>query len=214
MWRQLIIPLLRRRQMSWLLREQLNHLLVMLVSIPVCLLFLSILMASSTYLTLSSLIIFCIYLLLRCILSDISCSLFNMVIMHSPLISRMLIYIFLFLCIIVIFSDLFGTICYISGRLYLLGLPQLIGFSQSLLNLSCSFAITGVSILLSIWMTPWSWFTLSRQVRGHAHFCVPYWFALDCILIFPSHTFSSVRLLWFFRVILGYCPCVSIFASW
>ena len=32
----------------------------------------------------------------------------------------------------------------------------------------------GFSILLSIWVTSWSWFVLSRQVRGLAHFCVPY----------------------------------------
>ena len=35
-------------------------------------------------------------------------------------------------------------------------------------NLFCSFAIANVCILLSIWMTSWSLFALSRQVRGHA----------------------------------------------
>ena len=38
-------------------------------------------------------------------------------------------------------------------------------------------------------MTSLSWFALSRQVRGLAHFCVPDWFALDYILIFPSLNF-------------------------
>ena len=70
----------------------------------VCLLFLSILVASCPFLTLSSVITTCIYLLLRCLLSDMSNSLFSMVIMLSPLISRMLIYIFLLLSIIVIFT--------------------------------------------------------------------------------------------------------------
>ena len=47
---QLIIPLFRRL-MSFLLREQLNHLLVVLVSILACLWFLSTLGASDLYLT-------------------------------------------------------------------------------------------------------------------------------------------------------------------
>ena len=40
----------------------------------------------------------------------------------------------------------------------------------SLTNLYCSFAVTMVCILLSIWMTSWSLFTLSGWVRGHACF--------------------------------------------
>ena len=50
-WLQLIIPLFRRRLMSFLLREQLNPLLVVLVSILVCLWFLSVLGTSGPYLT-------------------------------------------------------------------------------------------------------------------------------------------------------------------
>ena len=42
-------------------------------------------------------------------------------------------------------------------------------------------------------MTSWSWFALTGQVRGLTHFCVPYWFTLDCILVFPSLTFTSLR---------------------
>ena len=121
-----------------------NHLLVMLISILVCLLFLSVLVVSGPYLTLSSLIIICTSLLLRCLLSDMSGSLFSDVIMLSPLIFRMLIYIFLLLSIIVISYNLFGAICHISGRFYLLGWPQ------PSLKLSCSFAIARVSVLLSI----------------------------------------------------------------
>ena len=49
-----------------------------------------------------------------------------------------------------------------------------LGFHSPSLNLFCSFAITRVSILLSVWMTSWSWFILSRQVRGLVCFCVPY----------------------------------------
>ena len=120
----------------------------MIVSIPVCLLFLSILVVSGPYLTLSCLIVICISLLFRCLLSDMSGNLFSVVILLSPLISRMLIYIFLLLSVIVIFYDLFGTLCHICGRFYLLGLLQPLGFSQPSLNLSCSLAITRVSILL------------------------------------------------------------------
>ena len=70
-WLQLIIPLFSRRLMSFLLREQLAPLLVVLVSILVCLWFLSILGASDPYLTWSILIVICIYLLLRCLLLTI-----------------------------------------------------------------------------------------------------------------------------------------------
>ena len=52
-----------------------------------------------------------------------SSSLFSMVIMLFPLIYRMLISIFLLLCSIIVISyDLVGTMCIISGRLYLFGL--------------------------------------------------------------------------------------------
>ena len=50
-WLQVIIPLFRMRLMSFLLRQQLNHLLVVLVHGQVCLWFLSILGASDPYLT-------------------------------------------------------------------------------------------------------------------------------------------------------------------
>ena len=92
--------------------------------VPTC-----ILVASGPYLTSSILIVICIYLLLRCQLSDMFGRLFSMVIMLSPLIYRMLIYIFLLLSIIVISYDLFGTMCLINGRFYLLGWPQPLRFS-------------------------------------------------------------------------------------
>ena len=59
-------------------------------------------------------------------------NLFNVVIMLSPLISRMPIYIFLLLRIIIIFYYLFGKIHHISGKFYLLGWPQSLGFFTSL----------------------------------------------------------------------------------
>ena len=67
---------------------------------------LSVLVASGPYLTLSSLIVICIYLLLRFLLSDMPGSLFNMVTMLSALIF-MLIYMFLLLSS----SIIFFTIC-------------------------------------------------------------------------------------------------------
>ena len=137
-------------------------------SFPVCLLFLNILVSSGPYLTLISLIIICIYLPLRCLLSDMSSSLFSVVIMLFPLISRMPIYIFLLLSIMINFYDLFGRIH--QWKVLPFGRATGLGFSQPSLNLSCSFTITRVSILLSFWMTSYSWFTLSGQVRGLAHF--------------------------------------------
>ena len=115
-WLQLIIQLFRKSGMSCLLREQLNHILVVLVSILACLSFLSVLVASNPYLTSSILIVICIYLVLRCQLLDMFGSLFSMVIMLSPLIYRMLIYIFLLLSIIIISYVLDGTMCLIKGR--------------------------------------------------------------------------------------------------
>ena len=115
---------------------------------------------------------FCICLLLRCLLSDMSSNLFSMVIMLSPLISRMLLYIFLLLSFISIFYVLFGTMCHISGKFCPFGLPQPLGFSQPSLNLSCSFAITRVFKLLPIWMISWSWSSLKwAGKRAHLFLC-------------------------------------------
>ena len=77
-------------------------------------------------------------------------NLFNEVIMLSPLISRMLLYIFLFSIIIVAFSDLFGKIHHISGKFYLLGWPQPLRFSLSSLDPFCSFVNTKVFLLVFI----------------------------------------------------------------
>ena len=104
---------------------------------------------SGPYLTLSGLISICTSLLLRFLLLDMYGNVFNMVIMLSPLISRMLIYIFLLLSII-IFYNLFGKICHISGMFDLLDWPQPPRVSLQSLHLSCSFANAMVPILLSI----------------------------------------------------------------
>ena len=117
------------------------------------------------------------------------------------IIFRMLIYMFPLLSIITGFYILFGVMCLISGGFYLLDLPQPLGFSHPSLNLFCSFAITKVCILSSIWMISWSLFALSRQVKGHICFCVPCWSVLVYISIFPSWTFTSLSLLPF----LGLC---------
>ena len=135
--------------MSSFLREPQKHLLVGLVSVPVCLMFLHGLVVSSPYLTLSSLILINTSLLLRCLQSDMYGNVFHMVILLSALISKMLIYIFLLLNIIS-FYDLFDKICHISGMFYLSDWPQLVGFSLPSLKLSCSFANTRNSILLSL----------------------------------------------------------------
>ena len=80
-------------------------------------------------------------------------SLSNVVIMPFPLIYRMLIYIFPLLSIIIISYILFGIMCLIIGRFYLLGLLQPLGFLHPSPNLFCPFAIARVCILLPIWMT-------------------------------------------------------------
>ena len=109
------------------------------------------------------------------------------------------------------FYDLFGMICHISVRFYLLDWPQPLGFSQSSLNLSCSFAITRFSILLFIWMTSWSWFTL----RGLTHFCVLYWFASGCILNFPSLTIALHKIFvsWGYVGVLSICQYLCLLIS-
>ena len=134
-------------------------------------------------------------------------SLSAMVIMPFPLIYRMLIYMFPLLSIIIISYVLFGIMCLISGRFYLLGLPQPLGFLHSSPNLFRSFAVTKVCILVSICMTSWSSFALRGWVRGHASFCVPYWSILVYISIFPSLTFASLRplLSWGYVGILSAC---------
>ena len=136
-------------------------------------------------------------------------NLFSMRIILSPLISRMLIYIFLLLSVI----DFYFLGCNMpyQWRVLPFGLATASRVLQLSLKLPCSFTIVIVSILLPIWMISWSWFTLSGQVRGLTHFCVLYWFALDYILIFPILTFASQDF-WFFRVMFWILSIWHIFA--
>ena len=124
-------------------------------------------------------------------------SLSSRVVLLFPMIYRILIYMFPLLSIIIIFYVLFGIMCLISGRFYPLSLPQPLGFLHPLQNLFCSFAIARACILLSIWMTSWSLFALSGQVRGHTCFCVPCWSILVYTSVFPSQTFASLSPLLF-----------------
>ena len=121
-----------------------EHLLLVLISIPVSLLFPSHTGGLWPILNLKQFICYKQSLLLRYILPDMHSNLFDVVIMLSPWISRMLINIFLLLSIITLFYNLFGKICQISGMFYFLGWPQPFGFSWTPLNLYCSFAIIKV----------------------------------------------------------------------
>ena len=69
-----------------------------------------------------------------------------MVIMLFPLIYRMLIYIFILLSIIIVSYILLHIMCFISGRLYLLGWPQPLAFLWPSPNLFCSFATAWVLV--------------------------------------------------------------------
>ena len=86
--------------------------------------FLSIWVVYGLFSVFSNLITTCKHLLFRCLLLNSYGSLFHRVIMHSPLILRMLTSTFLLSHIIVTFCDLFNRINLTSGRLCCLGLLQ------------------------------------------------------------------------------------------
>ena len=65
---------------------------------------------------------------LRCQLLNMYGSLSSRVILPFPLMYRMLLYMFPLLSIIIVSYILFGIMCLISGRFYLFGLPQPLGF--------------------------------------------------------------------------------------
>ena len=81
-----------------------------------------------------------------------------------------------------------------------------LGFSQSSLNLSCSFAIVIVSLLLSIQMISSSWFTLSQQARGHIHFV----FLTGSPGLHINFSKSDLHLTQTFVSFLGYVGILSI----
>ena len=94
------------------------------------------------------------------------------------------------------FYYLFGTTYLISGRFYLLGCPQPLGFSQPSLNLFCSFAIAKVSILSSIWMTSLCW----AGKRAHSFLCL----LLVCLVLHINFSTSDLCLTQTF-CFLGLC---------
>ena len=154
------------------------------------------------------------YLLLRCQLSDMSGSLFSVVIVLSPLIYRMLIYIFLLLSIIIIISyNLFGTICLISGRFYPLGWPQPIRVFTALTKpilFLCHHKGFHIVIYLDDMLVPVHFQWAGKRAPLIFLFLIS--LGLDYILMFPSLTFASLDFL-FLRIKLGYCLHVSIFTS-
>ena len=135
-WRLLwfIILLSRRKCRSFQPRGQLNHQMVVLVCIPMCLWSLSIWLVYVIFLILSDLISTLTCLLLGCLLLNRFGNLFNRVIMLSSLILRMLAYMFLLSSIIKFFCDLFARINHISVILCNLGLLQHLGYLLPLLN--------------------------------------------------------------------------------
>ena len=139
----------------------------------------------------------------------------SMMIMLFPLISRVLIYMFPLLSIIIVFYILFGIMFLISGRFYLLGWPQPLGFFHPSPNLFCSYAITRVCMLLSVWVRSWSSFALRGKVRGHACFFVPCWSVWVYISIIPSLTFASLRsfVSWGYVGILSTCQYLCLLIS-
>ena len=99
-------------------------------------------------------------------------SLSSMVIMPFSLIYWMLIYMFPFLSIIGSSCILFGIMCLISGRFYLLVLPQPLGYlclSPKPILFLCHYK--GLHIVIYL-MTSWYLFALNRWERGaHSFLC-------------------------------------------
>ena len=95
------------------------------------------------------------------------------------------------------------------------GLATALGFLRPSPNLLCSFAIVKVCILLSVWMTSWCSFTLSRWVSWLTCFCVPCWSILVYILSCQSLTIASLRplLSWGYVGILSACQYLCLLIS-
>ena len=107
------------------------------------------------------------------------------------------------------FYILFGVMCLISGRFSLLGLPQPLGFLHPSENQFCSFAITKVCILLSIWVTSWSLFTLKWAGKRACLFLCS---LLVCLGVHINFSKSDLHLSQFFTF-LGLCwdtVCMSV----
>ena len=122
-------------------------------------------------------------------------SLSSMVIMSFPLISKMHVYKFPLLSIIVIlFYLLFGIICLISGRFYLLGLPWPLGYYMSLtkpiLFLCCHKDLHIVICLDDILVLVHCKWAGKRANSVFVFLVGPSWVYIS---IFPSLTFGSLR---------------------
>ena len=173
---------------------------MLLVSIPACLLFLSIQVVYKIFSGSSNLIATCIYLLFGCWLLNRYGNLFNKVIMLCVLILIMLTYIFILLSIIFFpffffffffLSNLFGKRNLNNGRYCHLVLLQLLGFSLPLLNHIVSWPSQGFLYHYLFGWYPGPGWLLSMQARGHDLFCAVCWFILGYILNFPSLNFIS-----------------------
>ena len=126
------------------------------------------------------------------------CNKLNVVIMLSPLISRMLIYIFLLLRVILFFFMICLAKYTISGKFCLLRWPQPLGFSQPSLNLSCSFAIIRFPYCyLFSCLGPDT--LLSGQARGNIHFCVHY-YTLETTLPLGAFGLNTFNYPWKYQV--------------
>ena len=149
----------------------------------------------------------CAYLLLICILSGMYSNLFNMIIMLSLLISRMLSYIFLLLSIshFLLFVWQYKP-CQWSFAIWLATAPMIFtSLSKSILFICYHKGFHFINVL---WMISWSWLALSMlatELRLLFSFLV-------CLGLQVSFSISHSNFL--FRTMLGYSVHVCLFAVW
>ena len=193
-WLQLIIPLIRRRWVICFLREQLNHLLVVLVSIPVCFLFRSVLVASGPYLkwfnhylhipSFTMPTTWHVWQLIQHGNYDFSIDLQESY-LHIPIVKHLHH-----------FYNLFGTICHISGRFYLLGKLQPLRISTALTKPILFFChhkgfciVVYFDDILVLVCSKWA------GKRAHSFLC-SLLVCLGLYINFFSYTFCFLELCW------------------
>ena len=185
-----------------------------MVSIPVCLSFLSVMVVSSPHLTLSSLIFICTSLLLRCLLWGMYSNLFNMVIMLSPSIYRMLIYIFLLLSVIIIFLWFVWWNMPHQWKVLPFGLaaaPRVFtALTKPVLFLCHHKGFCIVIFLGDILVLVCSKWAGKRAPS----FWVSLLICFGLHINFSKSDLHLTQTSCFLEVMLGYCPYVSIFAIW
>ena len=134
-----------------------------------------------------------------------------MVIMLAPLISRMLMYIFPLLSIVIIFM-----ICLAQYIISVEGFTFWAGYTPrffTTLTKPIPFLFNHKGFCIVIYLDDILVLVHSKQVGKRAYSFLCFILAhLGLHINFPSLTFASLRLL-FLRPMLGYCPYVSIFAS-